>query len=84
MRVHGDRLVLAPVAQDPVDLLQRGLVVLAVPLERNGQVFVGVDVVQRNRAGVIGVDGPGLLEGNRSGKDTKCGQTSTAHRQLKA
>ena len=84
MRVHGDRLVLAPVAQDPVDLLQRGLVVLAVPLERNGQVFVGVDVVQRNRAGVIGVDGPGLLKAHRSGKDTKRGQTDAARRELQA
>ena len=43
---------LPPIAQEPVELLQRGLVVTAVALEGDGDVFVGVDVMQRDRAGV--------------------------------
>src|SRR6185369_1922506 len=45
LRVHLDGFVLAPVAHDPIDLFERGVVVLTVLFERDGQVFVGVDVV---------------------------------------
>ena len=33
-------------------MLQRGLVVFAVALEGDGDVFVGVDMVERNGAGI--------------------------------
>ena len=46
MRVHLDWLFLAPVAHEPVEFLQRGVVVAAVALEGDGDVFAGVDVVE--------------------------------------
>ena len=48
--IHGRRLVLAPVAQDPVDPLHGGRHELAVTLVGDGDSFLGVDVVERDRA----------------------------------
>src|SRR5262249_729322 len=84
LRVHLGGLVLAPVAQDPVDLLQRGVVVLAVALVGDGEVFAGVDVMQRNGAGVAQADGAGLLEGQRTGKHAEGGETDAWRRELQA
>ena len=52
MRVHARRLFLAPVAHEPVELLQRGVVVTAVTLVGDGDVFAGVNVMERERARV--------------------------------
>ena len=51
-RIHRDLFVLAPVAHEPVELLQRILVVTAVALIGDRDVFVGVDVMERDRPGV--------------------------------
>src|SRR5581483_10888557 len=56
MRIHLDRFLAPPVAELPVDLLQRGLVVAAVHLVGDGEVFAGVDVMEGNRAGVAVCD----------------------------
>ena len=47
-RVHAGRLVAAPVAQDPVELLEAARVILAVAPEGDGGAFPGVDVVERS------------------------------------
>ncbi len=52
VRVHVGLFALAPVAQEPIELLQRRLVVPAVALVGDGDVFVGMHVVQRDRARV--------------------------------
>ena len=52
MRVHVGVCFLAPVAHEPVELLQRGLVVAAVALEGDGDVFAGMDVMEGEGAGV--------------------------------
>ena len=52
---------LAPVAHEPVELLQRGFVIAAVALEGDGDVFVGMDVMEGKRAGVA--FGDGVLQG---------------------
>ena len=52
VRIHVGLLFLAPVAHEPIELLQRGLVVAAVALEGDGDVFAGMDVVESERAGV--------------------------------
>src|SRR4029079_5262598 len=44
------RLIEAPVAHDPVDLLQRVVVVLPILLVGDGQRLFGVDVIKRDRA----------------------------------
>jgi hypothetical protein len=54
-------LFLAPVAHEPVELLQRGLVVTAVALVGDGDVFAGVNVMKGNGAGVA--FGDGVLQG---------------------
>src|SRR5262249_52003685 len=56
MRVHVGRLVLPPIAQQLIDFGQRLLVVAAVDLVGNGEVFVRVNVMQRY--------GPRLAFGN--------------------
>jgi hypothetical protein len=45
-------LVAAPVAQDVVDFLQRFFVIAAVALVSDGEVFVGVNVMQRDCTGI--------------------------------
>ena len=61
MRIHVGFLFLAPVAHEPVELLQRGLVIAAVALEGDGDVFAGMDVVEGEGAGVA--FGDGALQG---------------------
>ena len=51
---------LAPVAHEPVELLQRGIVVAAVALEGDGDVFAGVQMMEGKRAGVA--FGAGILQ----------------------
>src|SRR5215831_6942932 len=46
-RIHTDLLVAPPVAQQMVDLLERLFVVAPVALVGDGEVFAGMDVVQR-------------------------------------
>src|SRR5690606_16896270 len=48
--IHGRRLVLAPVAQNPVDPLHGRGNELAVALVRNGDRLLGVNVVEGDRA----------------------------------
>ena len=60
MRVHLDRFFLAPVAQDPVDLLERLLVVAPVHLVGDGEVFVGMDVMEGEGARIA--LGGGILQ----------------------
>jgi hypothetical protein len=57
MRVHVRCLLLAPVAHEPVELLQRGFVVATVALEGDGDVFAGMDVMEGEGAGVAFRDG---------------------------
>src|SRR3974377_1309728 len=52
MRIHVRRLALAPVAHEPVELLQRGLVITAVALECDGDFLPGVHVMERQGARV--------------------------------
>ena len=52
LRVHLGRLILAPVAHEPVDLLERVGIVLPVALVGDGEVFAGVNAMQRDGAGV--------------------------------
>ena len=61
-----------PIAQEPVELLQRRLVVTAVALERDGDVFVGVDVMQRDGAGVA--LGDGVLQHARAEEQDQSGE----------
>ncbi len=49
-RVHPGLFAAAPVAQQPIEFFERGLVVAAVALVGDRQVFAGVDMVQRDRA----------------------------------
>jgi len=74
VRIHAGFLAAAPVAQEPVELLERGLVVLAVALEGDGDVFVGVDVVHRDGAGVA--LGDGVLQRPRTTNDQKRGKAA--------
>jgi hypothetical protein len=52
MRVHLDRLVLAPIAHQVIDFLEAFLVIAPVALVGDGKVLLGVNVVERNRAGL--------------------------------
>ena len=45
-RIHVGRFAAPPVAQEPVELLDRGVVVAAVALVGDGDVFAGMDMVQ--------------------------------------
>jgi hypothetical protein len=45
VRIHANLLLAAPVAQEPVELVERRLVVTALALEGDGDVFVGMGVV---------------------------------------
>jgi hypothetical protein len=74
VRIHLGLLALAPVAQEPVQLRQRGLVVLAVALERDGDVFVGVDVMHRDGARVA--LGDRVLQSSRCKQENEKGETA--------
>jgi hypothetical protein len=66
LRVHADLLLLPPVAEVGVQLLQRLVVEAAVLLVGDGEVFVGVDVVQAKRAGLgLGMQGSNAAEGEK-------------------
>ena len=49
--VHRGLVLRTPVPQEVIELLQRGLVVAAVTLEGDCEVFAGMGVVERQRAG---------------------------------
>src|SRR5262249_6241444 len=51
-RIHMDVFLLAPVAQEPVEPLERLLVIAAVTPVRDRDVFFGVNVMERESAGV--------------------------------
>ena len=82
VRIHPDVLVLAPVAHQPVDLLQRGVVVTAVALVGDGEVFAGVQMMERNRARIA--VGDRVMRGLGAGDDEEGGEadarTGTRHR----
>ncbi len=65
-RVHLGRLVDAPVAQEPVELLQGRPVVAPVAAERDGGALLGVGVEDRERAGVA--VGDRILRAGRRGQ----------------
>ncbi len=71
VRVHAGLFRTPPIAQEPVQLLKRRFVVLAIALERDGDVFVGVDVVKRNGAGIA--FGDGVLQAARAEEEDKTG-----------
>jgi hypothetical protein len=52
LRLHPGLFVQPPVPEQPVQLLEGVLVVIAVPLEGDGCGFLGVLVLDRDRAGV--------------------------------
>ncbi len=56
-RVHVGRFAAPPVAQEPVEFFQRGLVVAPVALIGDGDVFAGMDVVQGDGARLALGDG---------------------------
>ena len=53
MTIHRGLVLAAPVAEKVVELLQRFFVVAPVTLEGDGEIFVGVGVVERKGAGFI-------------------------------
>ncbi len=76
VRILRDLFIAAPVAQDVVDLLQRLVVVTAVALVGDGEVFVGVDVVQGDRAGIA--FGDRVLQSITSDNESGGGEAETA------
>ncbi len=74
VRIHARFFFAPPIAQQPVELLQRRLVVTAVALERDGDVFVGMDVVQRDGAGVA--LGDGVLQDARAEQEHQSGEAA--------
>ena len=53
LTVHLGLVLVAPVAQEVVELLQRLFVIAAVALEGDGEVFVGMGVVEGEGAGLV-------------------------------
>ena len=53
MTIHRGLVLAAPVAEEVIELLQRFFVIAAVALEGNGEVFVGMGVVEREGAGFV-------------------------------
>ena len=51
--IHRGLVLAAPVAEEVIELLQRFFVVTAVALEGDGEVFVGMGVVEGKRAGFV-------------------------------
>ena len=51
--IHRGLVLAAPVAEEVIELLQRLFVVAAVALEGDGEVFVGMGVVEGKRAGLV-------------------------------
>ena len=57
MRVHQVSWFLAPVTHEPVELLQRLVVVAAVALVGDGDVFARMEMMEGDRAGIAVGDG---------------------------
>ena len=74
VRVHLGFLLLAPVAQEPIDLFQRRVVEAALTLEGDGDVFAGVHVVHGDRAGIA--LGDRVLQGTPAGQNDKSRKTA--------
>src|SRR5476649_2662273 len=53
MTIHRGLVLAAPVAEIVVELLQRLFVVAPVTLEGDGEIFIGMGVVERERAGFV-------------------------------
>ncbi len=53
MPVHHGLVLAAPVAEIVIELFQRRFVVAAVALEGDGEIFAGMGVVERKRAGFV-------------------------------
>ena len=53
MTIHRGLVLAAPVAEEVIELLQRLFVVAPVALEGDGEVFVGMGVVEREGAGFV-------------------------------
>ena len=71
MRVHVRGFFFTPIAHEPVELLQRGLIVDAVALEGDGDVFFGVEMMEGERLGVA--VGGRALQGVVGGEQEKSG-----------
>ena len=69
MTIHGGLLLAAPVAEKVIELLQRGFVVTAVALEGDGQVFVGMGVMKRQRS--CFVERGGIMHRSRARQQEK-------------
>jgi hypothetical protein len=89
VRVHVGGLAGAPVAQRLIDLLEGGLVVFAIHLEGDGGVFLQVDMVEGDGAGVA-VGGRGLQrfgaqnDGQGGCTTTKPGPEGLQQRRIRA
>ena len=51
--IHHRLVLVAPVAQEVIELLQRGFVVAAIALEGDGEVFAGMGVMEGEGAGFV-------------------------------
>ena len=74
MRVHRGSLLLAPVAQESIELREGVLVVAAVHLVGDGQVLAGVHVVQGERARLA--FGAGALQAIAAEEDEESGDAA--------
>ena len=73
MRVHPDGLVLPPITQERIELCQSVLIVSAVDLIGDGQVFIGVHVMERDGARLA--IGDRVLQGLATENDQESGET---------
>ena len=71
-RIHVGGFAAPPVAQEPVELLDRRIVVAAIALVGDGDVFTGMDVVQRDGAGIT--LGDGILQPARAEQENQEGE----------
>ncbi len=53
MTIHRGLFLAAPVAEKVIELLQRFFIVAPVTLEGDGQLFVGMGVMEGKRAGLV-------------------------------
>ena len=78
MRIHVGRLVLAPVAQEIIELLEAGLIVPVATLEDDCGLLVGMDIEKSDRA--VTRSGFGIVHGSR--KKHGSGQKGRGHRHF--
>ena len=82
--IHRGLVLAAPVAEKVIELLQRVFVVAAVTLEGDGEIFVGMGVVEREGAGfvqrgrVVDRSGSGKQQQRRPGRRDIRPSTTTA------